>query len=273
VKKALIGVLAVLASPWIAAAHAGALVDVAVVNRANGQRMPAWTHQGRLYVAGTPGEKYSVLVANRTGARVLTVVSVDGVNVITGETAAPGQSGYVLDPWGSVDISGWRKNMSEVAAFVFTALPDSYAARTDRPDNVGVIGVAVFREHRPPRPRPPAIQQPAPFSGLGSRSDEARESASGAARDSAAKPAAPSAEAPMRAEPKLEEKLGTGHGEREASGARWTQFRRASESPNELLSVYYDSRANLLARGIIRMPSRAEPSPFPGFRFTPDPRS
>jgi hypothetical protein len=273
VKSIVNGVFAVLASLWMMAAHAGALVDVTVVNRATGQSMPAWTHQGRLYVAGTPGEKYSVLVTNRTGARVLTVVSVDGINVITGETAAPGQSGYVLDPWGSVDISGWRKNMSEVAAFVFTALPDSYAARTERPDNVGVIGVAVFREHRPPRPRPPALQQPEPFSGLGSRSDEVRRSASGAARESALdKPAAPSADASVRAEPKPEEKLGTGHGEREASGARWTRFRRASESPSERLSVYYDSRANLMARGIIRAPSRAEPSPFPGFRFTPDPK-
>jgi hypothetical protein len=256
-----------------AAAQAGTLVDVAVVSRATGQRMPAWTHQGRLHVAGTPGEKYSVLVTNKTGARVLTVVSVDGINAITGETANPGQSGYVLDPWGSVDVSGWRKSMSEVASFVFTALPDSYAARTDRPDNVGVIGVAVFREYRQPRPRPPALQQPAPFSGLGSSADRARESGSGPARDAEGRAAAPSAGMSIRPEPRLEEKLGTGHGDREASEARWTRFRRASESPNELISVYYDSRANLLARGIIRVPSRAEPSPFPGFRFAPDPKS
>jgi hypothetical protein len=273
VKRTLAAALGVLASLGGVAAQAGALVDIAVVSRATGQRMPAWTHQGRLYVAGAPGEKYSVLVTNKTGARVLTVVSVDGINVVTGETANPGQSGYVLDPWGSVDISGWRKNMSEVASFVFTALPDSYAARTDRPDNVGVIGVAVFREHRQPRPRPPVLHQPVPFSGLGSRAEEARESESGAARDAAGRAAAPSAEAPVRAEPKLEEKLGTGHGEREASEARWTRFRRAGESPNELLSVHYDSRANLVARGIIRVPSRAEPNPFPGFRFTPDPKS
>ena len=272
-KRTLAAALGVLASLGAAAAQAGTLVDIAVVSRATGQRMPTWAHQGRLYVAGTPGEKYSVLVTNKTGARVLTVVSVDGINVITGETANPGQSGYVLDPWGSVDISGWRKSMSEVASFVFTALPDSYAARTDRPDNVGVIGVAVFREYRQPRPHPPVLQQPAPFSGLGSRAQEARESESGAARDAAGRAAAPSAEASVRAEPKLEEKLGTGHGEREASEVRWTQFRRASESPNELLSVYYDSRANLVARGIIRIPSRAEPNPFPGFRFTPDPKS
>ena len=197
-----------------------------------------------MYVAGTSGAKYSLLVTNRTGERVLAVASVDGVNVITGETAAPSQSGYVLDPRGSVDIAGWRKNMSEVAAFYFTPLPDSYAARTDRPGNVGVIGVAVFREYRPPRP-PAVLRQEAP--------------------------AAPSADAESRAAPK--EKLGTGHGEREASEATWTDFRRASDSPAETIAIYYDSRPNLVARGIIPGVSRIEPNPFPGFRFAPDPRS
>jgi len=181
---------------------------------------------------------------------VLAVTSVDGINVITGETAAPAQSGYVLDPGGSVDIGGWRKSMSEVAAFVFTSLPDSYAARTDRPGNVGVIGVAVFREYQPPRPPAAALQQ-APLSGLDRREAEGRASAA----------------------PAPEEKLGTGHGERETSWASRTDFRRASENPSELLSIYYDSRANLIARGIIRGRSHAEPNPFPGFRFTPDPRS
>lgn len=270
-KKALIAAFAALLSAWTAAVHAGALVDLAVVNRATGERIPVHAHRGRLYVAGAPGAKYSILLNNKTGERVLTVVSVDGVNVITGDTAAPAQSGYVLDPWGGVDIDGWRKNMSEVAAFVFTALPESYAARTGRPGNVGVIGVAVFREYQR---RPPAsLQQPAPFSGLGARSDEARESAGGNSRDSAAKPVAPSAEALMRALPRPEEKLGTGHGERQASEASWTDFRRASAYPSELISLYYDSRANLMARGIIPSARHAEPNPFPGFRFTPDPRS
>ena len=72
--------------------------------------------------------------------------------------------------------------------------------------------------------------------------------------------------------PGPEEKLGTGHGEREASAASWTDFRRASEYPSELISIYYDSRANLIARGIVPGAARAEPNPFPGFRFTPDPK-
>src|SRR5262249_52741932 len=144
VKKALVAAIAVLMSVWAAAAGAAALVDVTVVNRASGESLPVYTHRGRIYIPGVPGSKYTLRITNKTGERVLAVTSVEGVNVITGETASPAQSGYVLDPWGSVEINGWRKSMSEVAAFVFTALPDSYAARTDRPGNVGVIGVAVF---------------------------------------------------------------------------------------------------------------------------------
>jgi hypothetical protein len=264
VKKSLIAVIAILLFAAAGAVQAGALVDLAVVNRATGERIAVHTHRGRLYVPGTPGAKYSLLLTNRTSERLLAMTSVDGVNVITGETAAPAQSGYVLDPWGSVDISGWRKSMSEVAAFVFTSLPDSYAARTGRPGNVGVIGVAVFREVQPPRRRSQDLQQPEQLSGP--RADEIEAPAAGsAARDSAMMLPAP---VPFR----REEKLGTGHGEREASAVTWTDFRRASESPSELISIYYDSRANLVARGIIVPAPRAEPNPFPGFRFAPDPR-
>ena len=62
---------------------------------------------------------------------LLTVVSVDGVNAISGETANASQSGYVLAPGQTTEIAGWRKNMDEVAAFYFTRIGDSYAARTE----------------------------------------------------------------------------------------------------------------------------------------------
>ncbi len=112
-------------------------------------------YQGRRYVVGKPGNEYAIRVRNQSGGRVLTVMSVDGVNAISGDTASTAQTGYVLSPYESADIAGWRKSMSNTAAFYFTTLPDSYAARTGRPDNVGVIGVAVFRE----RPRR-VVEQP-----------------------------------------------------------------------------------------------------------------
>src|SRR5580765_5416733 len=166
---------------------------------------------------------------------VLAVVSVDGVNVITGETAHPSQSGYVLSPRGGLDILGWRKSLSQTAAFYFTTLPDSYAARTGRPEDVGVIGVALFRR-KAYLPPPHSLSQAAPAA---------------------------------RAESRADDRLGTGHGRQEYSPATRVTFERATSSPAEVIALYYDSHVNLLARGIIRDPLRVAPQPFPG--FVPDP--
>ncbi len=245
-------------------ADAGSAVDVTVIDRSTGERLPTWRHDGRVYVAGTPGNRYAVELRNRTGGRVLTVLSVDGVNAITGQTAAAGQSGYVLAPGTSAEIAGWRKSMDDVAAFYFTALPDSYAARTGRPDNVGVIGVAVYRERvDPPREfdAPPARQDVGRAAGnLGEppAAPAAQASAAGPMRDSADRKAA------------SEERLGTGHGERMNAPTRYTEFRRASDRPYELITIHYDSRANLVAQGVIPTPRSPLPRPFPA-GFVPDP--
>ncbi len=78
----------------------GRLVQVDVYDRADGSALPVYAKDGRNYIVGTPGHEYAVRIRNCTGARVLVVTSVDGVNVISGDTAAPSQSGYVLEPWG-----------------------------------------------------------------------------------------------------------------------------------------------------------------------------
>jgi hypothetical protein len=124
-------------------------VSVEIVDRTENRVLPIYTHAGRRYVVGKPGNEYAIRVRNAGAERVLAVMSVDGVNIITGDTASTAQSGYVFSPNETAELAGWRKDMSRTAAFYFTALSDSYAARTGRPDNVGVIGVAVFRE----RPR------------------------------------------------------------------------------------------------------------------------
>lgn len=233
----------------------GSLVDLAVYDRTEGRPLPAYYHEGRHYVVGRPGNEYQVVIRNRSGADVLAVGSVDGVNVITGETASPGQSGYVLAPWGMLEIKGWRKNLKRTAAFYFTELEDSYAARTGRPENVGVIGVAVFKRKAQWTPPPAEISRRDSASGAGASADSAGQAA----------PAAPSARAEAQAP---EKSLGTGHGRNEASPAQYTSFERASDQPAEVITLYYDSYRNLLARGVIREPRT--PRPFPA-RFVPDP--
>lgn len=256
------------------AAAIGSTVDVNVIDRATGETLPMYWHDGRWWVPGKPGNRYAVSLTNVSGGRTLNVIAVDGVNVISGETAAHDQTGYVLSRGQYAQITGWRKDLARVAAFEFTALPNSYAARTGRPDNVGVIGVAVFREkvRYVPPPSPPLSR---------SRSESAQDSARGAAEAQAPKASqspAPSNEANADSasrERKDEGRLGTGHGRSEHAPTRSVEFERAQSTPDETITIHYDSRDNLIAMGAIPQPryrhGRA-PDPFPGpVGFVPDP--
>ena len=82
---------------------------------------------------------------------------------MSGETATPRQSGYIVTRGERMAIRGWRKTMDEIAAFYFTSLGDSYASRTGRPDNVGVIGVALFKRKPQYDPQPWSNALPEPF--------------------------------------------------------------------------------------------------------------
>jgi hypothetical protein len=271
-------VAAALAAPGFVQATSAqsALAAVDVYDRTTGSALTVHERDGRRYVVGAPGNEYAVRIRNCTGRRILAVASVDGVNVISGETASPDQSGYVIEPWGSVEIAGWRKSMSHTAAFFFTDLGNSYAARTGRPIDVGVIGVAVFAERFQPvaRWRQNIAEDTknetadrvgrlaaAPASPLASADASSAERASSEA-------AAPSA-APLA-------KLGTGHGRAESSWARQVSFVRATPEPAQVLAIQYDRYDNLASLGIVPpRPSHLahqQPRPFPGLRFAPDPR-
>src|SRR5215217_4991880 len=83
-------------------AHAGMMADLEVYDGTAGRTLPIYEHEGRLYVAGEPRHQYELRVRNASAGRILAVASVDGVNVVTGQTAAQEQSGYVLGGWDSV---------------------------------------------------------------------------------------------------------------------------------------------------------------------------
>ena len=262
------GLAALLAMLAGCATAVGGLADLSVYDRTEGRTLPVHWHEGRAYVIGRPGNEYQLVVRNRQGEDVLAVLSVDGVNVITGQTATVQQSGYVLAPGRALEVRGWRKDLARTAAFYFTSLPDSYAARTGRPDNVGAIGVALYRRKAP---------EPVPYSQIAPAQPQAelarkQAGSAGAAADQAAprdeRAARGAAEAP----------LGTGHGRQEASYARRVGFERATAEPAETVVIYYDSCSNLLARGIVARGSapcagrhwpQPSPQPFPGFVADP----
>lgn len=240
-------------------------VILSLVDRSQAVELPTYRHRGQAWIAGQQGQPYAVRLRNTSPHRVLVVLSVDGLNAITGEVASPDQTGYVLEPWQSADITGWRKSRQEVAQFVFTDPGNSYAGRTGRPDNIGVIGVAVFNEASGHVPLP----QPAPPVARAERRMQPQAAAEAA--DSGLASAQASGSRVLAAAPAPA--LGTGHGQREASYSGSTTFERATRLPAQRLDLRYDSERNLVARGIIPAwtpPRERVPQAFPQ-AFVPDP--
>jgi hypothetical protein len=258
--------LAIAIAP-LAVSRADSLARVDIYDRSTGEALHEYRHHGRRYVVGQPGNEYAVRIRNCSDRRLLAVLSVDGVNAVTGESASPDQSGYVLEPGGYVNIQGWRKDLSRTAAFYFSDPADSYAARTGRPNDLGVIGVALFRELPVER---------SGWLGNGSWSvtqesmnrAEAEADSAGVAKESRAA----GATAPAMQQPSL----GTGHGRGEFSPVEQVEFERASSQPDEMIAIRYERRETLVAMGVIpRRPHslpRRDPDPFPGaLGFVPDP--
>ena len=212
--------------------------------------LPVYRHAGQAWIEGKARQEYVIRLHNSCPTRVLAVVSVDGLNVVDGAPASFGQTGYVLDPGSSSTIRGWRKSMSDTAAFYFTYPGDSYASRTGQGGNLGAIGAAFFAEKA-------MMAMPMESDSVASGAPSARMEKS---MESSRAPASPS--------------LGTGHGRKVYDPATKTSFDR-EDSPFLVETIRYETRKNLERMGVIPAPApypTPAPNPFPGEgSFTPDP--
>ena len=128
------------------AVSAGGGAVTVSVRDANGSPLEAVHVGDRTFVIGQAGQRYSLVLTNNTGHRFEAVATVDGLDVINGKPGNMSHRGYVLLPFATLEIDGFRQSTSAVAAFRFAAVADSYAAQTGSARNVGVIGVALFGE-------------------------------------------------------------------------------------------------------------------------------
>jgi hypothetical protein len=253
-------------------------------------------HDGETYALGELGTRYTLRVANHSGRRIEAVVSVDGRDVIDGKPADyASKRGYLVPAWGSIDIDGWRISTAEAAAFRFSTVPESYAARTGSAREVGVVGVAIFPERYVPPPR--VYYPPRPYSYNGYRMEDGeapRDKSAPSAGRAAPAPAPSAAEAQASAEPHSLSKraesrpgLGTEYGEAVSSPIYEVEFVRANAArPSAVLGLRYNDHDGLLAMGIPPYVLDGEPTacdsdsglrrtadPFPasGGRFAPPP--
>ena len=256
-------------------ADMGKVAEVSIIERATGRVLPIYRHGGELWVAGRPGANYAVRVRSLEDRRIMAVISVDGVNAVNGKTASSrAENGYVLDAADRYDVTGWRKSNDSVAAFYFSQSDMSYASRTGRPKDVGVIGVALYREKLP---EPVAYEGPVYESASSARATaEPSAAAADVAAPNAASKSSMARRAPSAA-PSPAPSLGTGHGAVENSQVSQTAFEADTNSPRRVVRIRYDSYENLVAKGVIREPRprppvTRSPSPFPADSgFVPDP--
>jgi len=216
---------------------------------------PAPDGSGRYYLEARQGRRYAVALANRTGERVGVVLTVDGLNAISGERDKGRGRMYVLDPWQRTTVQGWRTSLQEVRQFTFVDERASYAARSGKAnEKMGWIEIAAYRERRAFVRSAPRHELPARPVPLEPEAPEARDEAkSDGGVASAEAPAAPTLQGGARAR----SYPGTGWGQRAHDPVVLVDFDPESD-PAERLAVRYEYRPALVALGVL--PRRVPPS-------------
>jgi len=247
----------------------GNLVDVQV--RVDGQAAPLYLAPGRndrRYLQAFAGRNYTLVLRNNTGQRVAVLIAVDGLNVVSGEMSRlhSDEQMYVLAPWQSTTIRGWRTNLDEVRRFVFVDERRSYAERTGQANSdMGWIRVLAFREQQRPLAwgkirqgyrddgtRAQVPQESNEKRARDSREEQAPPPVAENAQPNSGKAVVPEAEGNMsRSEPKDGGTFpGTGWGERRSDPVRRVEF-TPEKWATDHLKFRYEYASGLRALGII----------------------
>jgi len=228
----------------------GRLIDVQIQVDGVGT-VPLYTANGRFdrrYFQAFKGRNYSLVVRNNTNRRVGVLMAVDGLNVINGQKSplSRNESMYVLDPFESTVIRGWRASMDHVRRFVFVDEERSYADRTGQANgDMGWIRVLAFREQLPYWDVPGKIRtwergdEPAPYGGR-------LEGEKAAPRDLQGLDRAPT---PSRSYADEQSNPGTGWGNAQRDEVTRTHF-LAEATPVDHVVLRYEYANGLRALGI-----------------------
>lgn len=114
----------------------------------NGKPVQEFNHDGEIYIEGRVGTEYEIELKNNSWSRKMFVVSVDGLNIITGEPSSSyDKVGYIIGGLQNTQIKGFRVNTKDVASFKFVDKNSSYSKEiTGSSNNCGVIGLKVYDE-------------------------------------------------------------------------------------------------------------------------------
>jgi hypothetical protein len=248
-------VLATLASGQLTAGSRPAAPGVRMDILIDGAARPQYGARGTTYVEALKGRPYAIRVTNPYPVRVAVALSVDGLNTIDAQhTTASAARKWVIEPYGTVTISGWQTSLWNARRFEFTTEARSYGASLGRVEDLGVISAVVFRE-RVPKPVLVSAWPPRLLGGsspAGESRNEERAGRAGSADASAARrgsDAAKSAQAPAAASESAEY-AATGMG-RPIDHAVTTVSLDLEDTPAASLTLRYEFRAMLVRLGVL----------------------
>lgn len=114
----------------------------------NGKPIKQYQHEGKSFIEARINTEYAIKVKNSSCVRKLAVITVDGLNVITGQPHTDNgvSEGYVINAYDAIEIRGFRKDMGSVGAFKFCQAGHSYCNEKGLKGNNGVIGVRIYDE-------------------------------------------------------------------------------------------------------------------------------
>lgn len=257
IQLALALVLGTLTSAQAAAGSRPAVPGVRMDILVDGVSRPQYTGRGISYIEALKGRPYSIRVTNPYPVRVAVALSVDGLNTIDARhTTAAAARKWVIEPYGTVTISGWQTSLSDARRFEFTTEARSYGASLGRIEDLGVISAVFFRERQPkPSPiavrdsRPPASASP---EGASHHREGAGDAARGSAQDRPDSAKSASAAAPSVAA-QLAEYAATGMGGRIDHAVTAISL-DLEATPAASLALRYEYRAALVQLGVLPAP-------------------
>lgn len=245
----------------------------------NGKPAKEYSHKGSVYIEGRKDTRFSIRIRNNSYSRRLFVPTIDGLSVMNGEEGRFDSGGYIVEPHKSITIDGWRTSDNEVASFYFSSPEGSYRKKMKKGDNLGIIGVAVFREK--PKSYVTATFPSYPATQWWERNTSSGEYQSwgtqtnfhaGNSMDSVTAMCCSSTETSgnsgkvsIRSVKQPQQQIGTGFGERKESSVISVSFERDG-GPDAVFEIRYNTREQLEKAGISmkKEPLYVAPMAFPG---------
>lgn len=254
----------------------------------DGRPLDEYDARGKSYVEALAGAEYEVRIHNPLPYRVAVALSVDGLNTIDARhTTAWNASKWVIEPYGTINISGWQMSSERARRFYFTSERDSYGAKLGQTANLGVVTAVFFRELRPyPVPVTPAPPRPRPLYEEDGRDKSSESPPAGSGESSAGRAEStdnkasnsPSVRKDQITREPDDEYAATGIGRSVQNDVRWVNMELDSRPAAEV-TIRYEYYAALGRLGIL--PRRYErPDPlrrredargFQDRRFSPEP--